>query len=49
MISDVKGEQNLTLKVGEIPRKLDVQTHARCLPNSKMRNCWCYKQVIPPL
>lgn len=41
--------QNLTLKVGEIPFKLDVQIRARSLPNSKLpSNHWYYKQVIPP-
>lgn len=40
----------MTLRVGEIPSKLDVQTRARSLPNSKVRsNHWYYKQVIPPL
>lgn len=44
------GEQNLTLRVGEIPSKLGVQTRACSLPNSKVRsNHWYYKQVIPLL
>ncbi|CAM9501605.1 unnamed protein product [Rangifer tarandus platyrhynchus] len=43
------GEQNLTLKVGEIPSKLDFQIRARSLPNSKLPSNHCYyKQIIPP-
>lgn len=43
------GGQNLTLKMGEVPSKLDIQIHARSLPNSKLpSNHWYYKQVIPP-
>lgn len=45
------GGQNLTLKMGEVPSKLDIQIHAlSLLPNSKLpSNHWYYKQVIPPL